>query len=202
MVDPNLIPETNVLKNKLGITDQKLLDQAEADITYLKLLDIDAFFEDSDLDYAALLNIHKYIFEDLYEWAGTQRTLNIYKAEPVLNGLSLTYSDYSQIKIEATQIINEMNNTNWSILNFEEIGLIFADLLAKLWLTHPFREGNTRTIMRFAGLFASSKDFSLNSKLLRDNAAYVRNALVLYNVDEAPEKEHFIKIVKDSINQY
>ena len=45
MIDSDLIPETNVLKNKLGITDQTLLDQAEADITYLKLLDIDAFFE-------------------------------------------------------------------------------------------------------------------------------------------------------------
>jgi len=33
MIDPDLIPETNVLKNKLGITDQTLLDQAEADIT-------------------------------------------------------------------------------------------------------------------------------------------------------------------------
>jgi len=42
----------------------------------------------------------------------------------------------------------------------------------------------------------------LNSKLLRDKAAYVRDALVLYNVTEAPEKDYFIKIIKDSINQY
>ena len=85
MIDSDLIPETNVLKNKLGITDQTLLDQAEADITYLKLLDIDAFFEGRNLDYAALLDIHKYIFGNLYEWAGTQRNLNIYKAEKVLD---------------------------------------------------------------------------------------------------------------------
>ena len=202
MIDSDLIPETNVLKNKLGITDQTLLDQAEEDITYLKLLDIDAFFEGRNLDYAALLYINKYIFGNLYEWAGTQRNLNIYKAEKVLNGLSLTYSDYSRIEFEATQIIDEMNAINWSILNLEEIGLLFADLLAKLWLIHPFREGNTRTVMRFAGLFAASKGFSLNSKLLRDKAAYVRDALVLYNVTEAPEKHYFIKLIEDSINQY
>lgn len=89
-----------------------MLDQAEADITYLKLLDIDAFFEGRSLDYAALLDIHKYIFRNLYEWAGTQRNLNIYKAEQVLNGLSLTYSDYSRIEFEATQIIDKMNAIN------------------------------------------------------------------------------------------
>lgn len=104
-------------------------------------------------------DIHKYIFGDLYEWAGTQRNLSIYKAEQVLNGLSLTYSDYSRIEFEATQIINEMNAINWSVLNLEEIGLLFADLLAKLWLIHPFREGNTRTVMRFASLLLHQKDF-------------------------------------------
>ena len=76
--------------------------------------------------------------------------------------------------------------------------MLFADLLAKLWLIHPFREGNTRTVLRFAGLFAASKGFSLNSKLLRDRAAYVRDALVLYNVNEAPEKDYFIKIIEEA----
>ena len=115
-----------VLLTKIFLIKQKLIS-----------LDIDAFFEDRNLDYTALLDIHKYIFGDLYEWAGTHRTLNIYKAEPVLNGLSLTYADCSQTELKATQIIDEMNNTNWSILNFEDIGARFADLLAKLWLIHP-----------------------------------------------------------------
>lgn len=42
MLDPYLIPDTDVLQNKLGIADKDLLEKAEADITYLKLLDIDA----------------------------------------------------------------------------------------------------------------------------------------------------------------
>lgn len=45
---------------------------------------------------------------------------------------------------------------------------LFSDLVARLWLIHPFREENTRTVMRFA------KRFPLNSKLLRDYAHYVR----------------------------
>ncbi|WP_330873208.1 hypothetical protein [Aerococcus urinaeequi] len=84
----------------------------------------------------------------------------------------------------------------------EDMTPLFSDLVARLWLIHPFREGNTRTVMRFAGLFANAKGILLNSKLLRDHANYVRNSLVLYCVDEAPEKEHFLQIMTDVINDF
>lgn len=56
--------------------------------------------------------------------------------------------------------------------------------------------------MRFAGLFTNAKGFPSNSKLLRDHASYVRKSLVLYCVDEAPEKEYFLKIMPDEINDF
>lgn len=69
-------------------------------------------------------------------------------------------------------------------------------------MIHTFREENTRTVMRFAGLFTNAKGFPSNSKLLRDHASYVRKSLVLYCVDEAPEKEYFLKIMPDEINDF
>ena len=45
MLDPYLIPNTDILQNRLGITDKSLLEKAESDITYLKLLDIDAWLK-------------------------------------------------------------------------------------------------------------------------------------------------------------
>ncbi|MGL9730391.1 hypothetical protein [Enterococcus sp. DIV0756] len=97
MLDPYLIPDTDVLQNKLGIADKDLLEKAEADITYLKLLDIDAWFENKPLNYETFLEVHKYIFGDLYEWAGQIRTIDIYKEEAVLGGVSLTYGEISSI---------------------------------------------------------------------------------------------------------
>ncbi|MEO1771374.1 Fic/DOC family protein [Candidatus Enterococcus ferrettii] len=202
MLDPYLFPDTDVLKNRLDIKNKELLEKAEADITYLKLLDIDAWFENKPLNYETFLAVHKYIFSDLYEWAGQLRTIDIYKEEAVLGGISLAYSDVSSLKFQIEKIIEELNQVEWSEISVEDMIPLFSDLVARLWLIHPFREGNTRTVMRFAGLFANAKGFPLNSKLLRDHANYVRNSLVLYCVKEAPEKEHFLQIMTNAIKDF
>ena len=61
MLDPYLIPNTDILQNRLGITDKSLLEKAESDITYLKLLDIDAWLENKTLTYETFLAVHNYI---------------------------------------------------------------------------------------------------------------------------------------------
>lgn len=202
MIDPYLIPNSDVLKNKLGIHDRILLEKAEADITYLKLLDIDAWFENVPLNHETFLDVHKYIFGDLYEWAGQVRTIPIYKEEVVLGGLSLNYGEVPSIHMQIKATIDELDQVTWSEISLEEMVPLFSDLIARLWLIHPFREGNTRTVMRFAGLFANAKGFPLNSKFLRDHASYVRKSLVLYCVEEAPEKEYFLQIMTEAINNF
>lgn len=56
--------------------------------------------------YHSLQVIHHFLFEELYEWAGDFRIVNIYKSEKLLNGLSITYSDHTNIKNDL-QKINE-----------------------------------------------------------------------------------------------
>lgn len=56
-----------------------------------------------DLDH--LCRMHDYIFQDLYDWSGQPRIINIEKSEPVLGGISIEYSDFQDIKIMATAII-------------------------------------------------------------------------------------------------
>lgn len=73
--------------------------------------------------------------------------------------MSLTYDELSSIQFQVETIIDDLNQV---VRNGME------DLIALLWLIHPFREGNTRTVMRFAELFANAKGFPLNSKFLRD----------------------------------
>lgn len=202
MPDPYLIDNTRTLKNKLGITNKELLEYAESDITYLKLLDIDNWFEKESMEYETFLAIHKYIFEDIYSWAGDLRCISVFKEESVLGGPSLDYGEVNSLEESLRKVIDEMNSVSWSNMGIDEIVPLFTDFVARLWLIHPFREGNTRTVMRFAGLYAQSNGFPLNSKLLRDKADYVRKALVLYCVKEAPEKEFLLRIMKDAINSY
>ena len=64
---------------------------------------------------------------------------------------------------------------------------------------HPFREGNTRTIMTFATQFAEKHGFRMNKVLLRENADYVRDALVKASDGVYSEYEYLIRIIEDAI---
>ena len=51
-------------------------------------------------------------------------------------------------------------------------------ITAKLWQTHPFRDGNTRAIISFIVLLAEHLGIEINHALFEKHASYVRNALV------------------------
>jgi cell filamentation protein len=66
-------PETDVLKNKLGIRDNDALTTAEREITSLKLLKLYNIPAVEKFNFEMFCKIHKIIFEDIYEWAGQIR---------------------------------------------------------------------------------------------------------------------------------
>ena len=113
MHDIYLYEGTDVLKNLLNIKDRELLDEAEADYVTYRLKEIAINPLPGKYDYAHLLQMHKYIFQDIYEWAGRQRKLNIYKEEPVLGGLSIDYSDMFDISKDAERILAKMRSKPW-----------------------------------------------------------------------------------------
>ena len=119
MRDPYLYKDIDVMKNKLNIKDQEKLESAEAAITVSKLLQI-TDFENGSFNIEKLKAIHKYIFGDIYEWAGEFRKMNIEKSERVLNGLSVKYSDYRNVEKDAEKVIDKLNSVNnWSNLSLD-----------------------------------------------------------------------------------
>jgi cell filamentation protein len=77
--DPYLYPGTNVLKNLRGLTDAKLLERFEARRTHRRLAELIDAPLPGGFDIAHLKAIHRYIFQDVYEWAGQFRTVNLSK---------------------------------------------------------------------------------------------------------------------------
>lgn len=77
MRDPYLYQDIPVLRNKLDIHDQKLLDDAEADYVVYRLKQLALNPLSGDYHTAHLLRMHEYIFRDLSEWAGMPRTISI-----------------------------------------------------------------------------------------------------------------------------
>lgn len=203
MRDIYLYDDCPVLINKLGIKEQKRLDDAEADYVSYRLRELAIHPLTGDYSYQHLLQMHFMIFQDLYEWAGTQRKLNIYKEEPVLGGLSVEYSDTLDIARDAQQILAEMTAKNWKKMNVSEKALEFTNSMAKLWKVHCFREGNTRTVITFCCQYADEKIQHIDRELFEKNSQYVRTALVAYNavfsdMGDLSKKEYLRRIVTDA----
>ena len=203
------------LKNKLNIRDHQELRKAEADIGFLKLINVDSVKSDK-LNEELLKDIHHHIFENIFEWAGEYRTVPVYKTELVIPGISLRYADVGSIGKELRKQMIELNMTDWDLDNIDKLAYTFARKIAVMWKIHPFRDGNTRTFLSFAYIFAKENGFpfdmelftkELNRKHDEDGKVInysVRDRFVLASLDDDhyPEVGPLASLFKAAINTY
>ena len=81
MRDPYLYLDSDVLKNLAGIQDSEELKNMEADYTLLRLSEIAADESPESFNFQTLCELHYRIFQDVYEWAGKPRVINIEKSK-------------------------------------------------------------------------------------------------------------------------
>lgn len=133
---------SNVLKNKLNIKDEKKLYIAEREfVTYRTAILLENAVK-GNFDFEHLKSIHKFLFQDVYDWAGKPRTCNIAKT----NLFCLAH----YIDTYAENVFDKIVRNNYFIdLDFkntvEELANLFADINA----LHPFKEGNGRSQREF-----------------------------------------------------
>ena len=199
MKDPYIYEGTNILVNIANIKEQKKLDDYETTMVNLGIIKLLKEYPNiHKID--DIFIIHKIIFENVYDWAGKIRTINIYKEEPILNGLSVNYSDHKQIKRKLNDIQNEIDNINWNHLSKNEMISEVVRVIASIWQVHSFREGNTRVVTLFLYYFLKSLGFKVNREFIGKHAKYFRNSLVLASIGEYSEYNHLEEILKDSIS--
>lgn len=204
MTDPYLYPGTTVLKNILDIRTQETLDEAEADYVSLRLRELAENPLIGKYDLQHYLNFHKYIFQDIYDWAGKPRVVNMIKPEPILGGISIDYSKHDKIVNDLEKEINIVASINWG----QDVGSLtkkLASSMADIWKIHAFREGNTRTTITFFCQLIDEKLKSANRKIFEENAVYVRTALVAYCANfgkggDYSKKQYLENIIKDAIS--
>lgn len=189
-------PGSDVLINKYNIQDKELLEKFEIQKVLVKLLGLNTKPTRIDFTYDVdhFINIHRYLFGDIYEWAGTFRKENLYKSERVLSGGSAEYADYHEIDKNLDLLLREYNKVDW--IKNKKNGQLISEFLLELWSIHPFREGNTRTCITFLWHYLKGKGVDFQVALLRNNPMYVRDSLVMANYDQ---KEYLIKIISDAL---
>ncbi len=142
-------PGTTTLKNKLGIIDQEELKQREAEITFEKLVELYMNPIEGNFDIDHWKQIHKYLFEDLYEWAGEYRYVNMQKETGFTDIRNLnTYLD-AEFKLMNAEINN--------IYSTYTLAAFLAEYYVHLMAIHPFREGNGRSCREFLREFVANK---------------------------------------------
>ena len=143
----------------------------------VELLEKDNF--ELSVDY--LKYIHKYLFQDVYEFAGDFRKIDFSKHEKILNNDSVAYGD-SKILTESLEYdISLEKEKDYKDMNIVEVIKNITDFTSNIWQVHPFREGNTRTIAVFIEKYLSSLGYHVDNSLFKDKSVYFRNALVRSN---------------------
>lgn len=206
MKDPYLYSGSETLINLFNETDDEKFSIIEADYTSLRIKELLDNPINGDFDFQHLCKVHKYIFQDIYEWAGKIRIINIEKTEEALSGLSVEYSDVFDIIKHSESVLLKMKSVKWGCLSNEQKAVSFSENMSELWKVHPFREGNTRTIITFCCDFAEKHGFPLDRGLFKDHSAYVRRALVassalFKNIGDKRKPEFLINFILDAIRR-
>ena len=175
-------PNSNVLKNKLNITDNSVLKTAEEEITLIKQMELLKNPIKGNFTKAHLMNIHRFIFEDIYSFAGKLRREQISKADTMFYPPNLIDRELDKVfaKIKEKNMLRESDE--------EKVFDNLAYVMAELNIIHPFREGNGRSIREFIRLMAKRMGYDVNwgnvdkEELLSASIASVYDYKVLVDV--------------------
>ena len=143
----------------------------------VELLQEDNF--ELSIDY--LKYVHKYLFQDVYEFAGEFRKVDFSKHERILNNDSVAYGDHKLLEQSLDYDITLEKNKNYKEMNIVDVINNITDFSSRIWQIHPFREGNTRTTALFIEKYLISLGYNVDNTLFKDKSVYFRNALVRSN---------------------
>lgn len=141
MNDP-YVDENGVLKNKLGIKSSSLLHKAERDLTFSRIEELKRKSVKGSFDFKHLQKIHEYIFQDVYDWAGKTRTVEIAKGNMFCSTLYIdSYQQDVFDQLRKDDFLRDMSREQFS----KKAAFYFGEIN----MLHPFREGNGRTQREF-----------------------------------------------------
>ncbi len=139
--DSLFYPGTDVLRNKLGIRDADELRKAETELARQRARE---GCPKGNFDLEHLQAIHRHLFQDVYEWAGQLRTVDMYKNQEG------EYAPASEIESEIHGVHQRVVNLDFlHNTNVSEFSAKAAQIIGDTNHAHPFREGNTRTQLQF-----------------------------------------------------
>lgn len=138
--DPYVLVCTEVLKNKVGATTSDDLEQRENDFVFLRMISLLSHPPKLVGTFKQIQDIHGTLFQDVYDWAGELRSVDMSKGGGPMFQPRFTFTTairYFESTICKDNLLKGMNREMFVsrlAVNFDNLNMI-----------HPFREGNGRT---------------------------------------------------------
>lgn len=127
------------------------------------------------------VSLHRRIFEGVFKHAGEIRQYDISKKEWVLEGDSVNYLNWEDLRRALDWDIEQEKNFSYKGLTDDEKIDHIAKFISGIWQIHAFREGNTRTTAIFTIQYLRSLGYEVNNEMFAKHSWYFRNALVRAN---------------------
>ena len=169
---------TDVLRNKAEITNAEDLDAYEGELSTLRSIEILENPIAGQFDLAHLQRIHLALFQDVYDWAGKVRTVDISRGNS-------RFANVRFIESAANEIFNKLARENWlKGLNADLLSKRLAHYLSEINALHPFREGNGRVQRIFISQLSQTAGYQLDYSDLEQEQIYHAMELA-FNGDES-----------------
>lgn len=190
-VDPtghDCYPGTTVLVNRFGLQTQGELDAVEAALVTAKATQWENNPQCDTFDFAHYCAVHKYLFDDLYDWAGIPRTIDISKK-------GTKFCPVAELPRVSKAIFNRLAERRFlQGLSREKFIAEIVDFYERTNELHPFREGNGRTQRTFLAQLTENAGHRLDFTAIDPDELMIATILSSQGI-EAPLLEVFEKIV-------
>jgi cell filamentation protein len=193
-IDPYLIPRSNVLRNLAGASTVETLAAAEADLSFARALQLLDSPVTATNDLSELQAIHHHLFQDIYEWAGEVRTVDVRKNVPgadfflphgfIGHAAALCFTELAEDEFLAD--LSRASFVKRLAYHYEKINYI-----------HPFREGNGRTQRIFWNRVALQAGWQLDWRPVHGEENHLAARIGSDEQDLGPLIAMFDKIVTE-----
>lgn len=166
MIDPYLDDTSGILRNKFGISDQRSLDITEANAVSVRsvFLQLNPIAGNFDSDH--LKAIHRYLFQDVYDWAGEFRKIELAKRD-VSGGNVTRFTAPQLIETELRLVFEKLVENKFLCGQSRKVfATNIAELFCEINRIHPFREGNGRAQRQFVRYLAAGNGFKLHFEVV------------------------------------
>lgn len=158
-----------------GDDDRQEADKVSANIA--KILSSQTM----DFSTGGYISVHRRVFDGVFKHAGKLRDYDITKREWVLDGDTVNYLNWEDLRRALDYDIGQERQFSYAGRSVDDIVAHIARFVSGIWQIHAFCEGNTRTTAVFTIMYLRSIGFKVNNELFARHSWYFRNALVRAN---------------------